>query len=155
MVSEITFFLQKVHGLSPDYLTAYINFASERSHSTRSSTKIHLEEPICRTKVFQSSFFPYCIKIWNGLDPDLQNIDSYKEFKSKISPFIKIKSNSIFSVHDVYGVKLLSRLRRNLNNLNEHKFDMVLKMGLTVFVIVAQPQKQHYNFSCNVSNIKQ
>ena len=40
-----------------------------------------------------------------------QYIDSYKEFKGKISPFMKIKSNSVFSVYDVYGVKLLSRLR--------------------------------------------
>ena len=118
---KLLFFYKIVHGLSPDYLTAYINFASERSHNTRSSTKIHLEEPICRTKVFQSSFFLYCIKIWNGLDPDLQNIDSYKEFKSKMSPFIKIKLNSIFSVQDVYGVKLLSRLRLNFSHLNKHK----------------------------------
>ena len=40
----------------------------------------------------------------------MQNIDSYKKFKGKISPFIKIKLNSVFSVHDVYDVKLLSRL---------------------------------------------
>ena len=36
-------------------------------------------------------------------------------------PFIKIKSNSIFSVHKVYGVKLLSRLRLKFSHLNEYK----------------------------------
>ena len=41
--------------------------------------------------------------------------------QSKISPFIKIKSNSISSVHNVYCVKLLSRLRINFSHLNEHK----------------------------------
>ena len=85
---KLLFFYKIVHGLSITYLKAYMKFASERSHNTRSSTKRHLEEPVCRTKVFQWSFFPYCIKIRNGLDPDLQNIDSYKEFKSKISSFI-------------------------------------------------------------------
>ena len=110
-----------VRGLSQTYLTAYINFFSERPHSTKSSTQRHLEEPMCRTKIFQSSFFPYCMKIWNGLDSVLENIDSYKASKSKISPFIKIKSNSIFSAHDVYGVKLLSRLRLNFRHLNVHK----------------------------------
>ena len=143
-----------LHGLSSACLTAYINFASERSHNTRSSSQRHLEEPICRTKVFQSSFFPGFIKIWNGLDPDLQNIDSYKEFKGKISPFIKIKSNSMFSVHDVYSVKLLSRLRLYFSHLNEHKTRHSFKGG-TVCAIVAQPQKQHYTFSCNGSSIKQ
>ena len=52
------------------------------------------------------------------------------EFKSKISPFIKIKSNSIFSVHDVYGVKLLSRFRLNFSHL---------KMELTVCATLAMP----------------
>ena len=45
----------------------------------------------------------------------------YKELKSKISPFINIKSNSIFSDHGVYGAKLLSRSRFNFSHLNEHK----------------------------------
>ena len=54
---KLLFFYKIVHGLSAAYLTAYINFVSERSHNTRSSTHRHLEEPICRTKVFQSSFF--------------------------------------------------------------------------------------------------
>ena len=108
---KLLFFWKIVHGLSPAYLTAYRKFASERSYNTRSSTQWHLEAPICRTKGFQSSFLTYCIKIWNDLDPELQNKDSYKEFRSKISPFIKIKPNSIFSVHNVYGVKILSRLR--------------------------------------------
>ena len=88
---KLLFFYKIVHRLSPAYLIAYINFASERNHNTRyhhntrSSSQRHLEEPFCKTKVFQSLFFPCCIKIWNSLDSDLQNIDSYKEFKGKIS----------------------------------------------------------------------
>ena len=56
-----------------------------------------------------------------GFDPDLQNIDSYKEFKGEISLFVKIKLNSVFSVQNVCGVKLLSRLRLIFSHLNEHK----------------------------------
>ena len=126
---KLLFFCKIVHGLSSAYLTAYISFANERSHNARSSTQRDLDVPICRTKYSQSSFFSYCIKIWNGLDPDLQNKNSYKEFKSKISPFIKMKSNSIFSVHDGYGVKLLSRLRLNFSHLNEHKVQHGFKDG--------------------------
>ena len=84
---------------------------------------------MCRTKVSQSSFFPYCIKIWNGCDPDLENIHLYKEFKSKISPFNKIKSNFLFSVYNVYGVELLPRLRLNFSHLNEHKVRHGVKDG--------------------------
>ena len=147
------FFYKILHSLSPAYLTVYINFASERSHSTRSSSQWHLKETIWRTKVFQSSFFTYCIKIWNGLDNDLRNMASYKVIKSKILLFIKMKSNSIFSVHDVYGVKLLSRLRLNVRHLNEHKFDN--QDGTNCMCDCgSQPQEQH-SLSCNASSIKQ
>ena len=61
--------------------------------------------------------------------PDLRNKDSCKEFKNKASPFIKINTNSISSVHDVYGVKLLSRLRLNFSHLNEHKVRHGFKDG--------------------------
>ena len=44
---------QKLHFFcfffSPAYLTAYTNFASERSHNTRQSSRKHLEDPVCRT----------------------------------------------------------------------------------------------------------
>ena len=56
-----------------------------------------------------------------GFDPDLQNIDSYKEFKDEISLFVKIKLNSVISVQNVRGVKLLTRLRLIFSHLNEHK----------------------------------
>ena len=48
---KLLFFYKILHGLSPAYLTVYINFVSKRSHNARSSTQKHLE-PICRTKVF-------------------------------------------------------------------------------------------------------
>ena len=43
---ELLIFYKIVHSLSPAYLTAYINFATERSHNTRSSAQRHLEDPI-------------------------------------------------------------------------------------------------------------
>ena len=48
---KLLFFYKILHGLSPAYLTVYINFVSKRSRNARSSTQKHLE-PICRTKVF-------------------------------------------------------------------------------------------------------
>ena len=75
---KLLFFYKIIYGLSPAYLTAYINFASDKSHNTIPSSQRCLEEPICRTKIIQSSFFGCCIKICNGLNLDLQNMDSYK-----------------------------------------------------------------------------
>ena len=60
-----------------------------------------------------------------------RNIYLEKEFRCKISSFIKIKPNSVFSVHDVYGVKPLSRLRLNFSHLSEHKARHGFKDGTT------------------------
>ena len=35
---------------------------------------------------------------------------------------IRTKENSVFEVSDIYGIKLLTRLRLNFSHLNEHKF---------------------------------
>ena len=78
---------------------------------------------------------------------------SYKVIKSKILPFIKMKSNSIFSVHDVYGVKLLSRLRLNVRHLNEHKFDN--QDGTNCMCDCGSQPQEQYSLSCNASSIKQ
>ena len=53
----------------------------------------------------------------------MQNIDLYKKLNSKIQPFIKIKPNCIFSVHDGYGVKL------NYSHLNKHNVRHGFKDG--------------------------
>ena len=124
MVSEITFFFYKiVHSISSAYLTAYINYTGERSRNTRSSGSKTSWRDNSQNQNFPVFIFPCCIKIWNGLEPNLQIINLYEEFKGKISLFVEIKSNSIFSVHDVYGVgvKLLSRSKLNFSQLNKHK----------------------------------
>ena len=38
-----------------------------------------------------------------------------------ILSFIKPKENSVFEIHDIKGLKLLTRLRLNFSHLNEHK----------------------------------
>ena len=94
-------------------------------------------------------FVPCCIKICNGIDPDLQNIDSHKNFNGEIFPFIKIKLNSFFSVHNVYGVELLSQFRLNFSHLNEHKVCMVLKIELNLgAIVIATETILHFLLQC-------
>ena len=76
------------------------NYLFFLENSTWSSQR-HLKGQTCRTKIFS-----YCIKIWNGFDSDMQGIDQYRV---KITPFIEIKSNSVFSVNNVYGAKRRSK----------------------------------------------
>ena len=73
-----------------------------------------------RTKSFKNTFFPYCINEWNNLTVEIRNSKSVGAFKKLIK--CEKKENSIFSIYDPLGVKLLTRLRLQFSHLNEHKF---------------------------------
>ena len=75
-----------------------------------------------RTETFESYFFPHCAEAWGNLSDKLRNIDSMNTFKSSILNFVKPRENSVFAVHNVNGVKLLTRLKLDSSHLHEHKF---------------------------------
>ena len=100
-------------------LTPYDN---EISYLTRYATEKLKKNFRGKTKAFESSFFPYCAKAWTNLNEELRNIESIKTFKLSILDFVRTRESSVFSVHDINGLKLLTRLRLNFSHLNEHKF---------------------------------
>ena len=119
---KIFFFHKIVNGLLPVYLQSYISYCGEGVYRTRSANQKNLRQFSTRTKIFESSFFPYCIKEWNHLSDELRKIKSTVQFKTKILSFIRPKENSIFKIHDINGIKLLNRLRLHFSHLNEHNF---------------------------------
>ena len=61
--SRRLFFSHKViQGLLPSYLHSYHNAISEGAYLTRSTAQNIIKPIHVRTKVFENSFFPYCIK---------------------------------------------------------------------------------------------
>ena len=56
------------------------------------------------------------------LSDEIRSIEPSKQFKKTILDFIRPKENSIYAIHDISGLKLLTRLRLNFSYLNEHKF---------------------------------
>ena len=61
-----------------------------------------------------------CINEWNNLNVEIKNARSLNIFKNSV--FCEKRENSLFSVHDPLGAKLLTRLRLKYSHLNEHKF---------------------------------
>ena len=59
----------------------------------------------------------YCINEWNNLTVEIRNSKSVGAFKKLIK--YEKKENSISSIYDPLGVKLL---RLQFSHLNEHKF---------------------------------
>ena len=119
---KIFVFHKIINGLLPVCLQSYISYCGEGVYRTRSANQKNLRQFSTRTKIFESSFFPYCIKEWNHLSDELRKIKSTVQFKTKILSFIRPKENSIFKIHDINGIKLLNRPRLDFSHLNEHKF---------------------------------
>ena len=95
---------------------------NERTDNTRSSLINTIKAFATRTSTFCATFFPYCSKEWNQLNDDIKKIESIEKFKKGLIKIIRTKENSVFGVSDIYGIKLLTRLRLNFSHLNEHKF---------------------------------
>ena len=57
-----------------------------------------------------------------NLGEELRDINSINTFKLSILNFVRPTASSGFEVHDIKGIKLLTRLRLDFNHLNEHKF---------------------------------
>ena len=66
--------------------------------------------------------FPSAVIEWNKLDLNICNSESLNVFKNSLLKFIRPPGNSVFSCHNLRGVKLLTRLRLGLSHLRDHKF---------------------------------
>ena len=111
-----------MNGLLPSYLQSYLNHYNYGEYQTRSACQNKMKTLSGRTKAFNSSFHLYSIKEWCALSEEIRNIVSVNKFKETIISFIRPKEKSVFAVHDIKGLKLLTRLRLNCSHLNEHKF---------------------------------
>ena len=108
-----------VRNKSPGCLYKYI-LPSNRVYLTRNSNNI--KQIFCESEYFANSFFSDTIKEWNELSLKIRNSESYSIFKKHLLKFIRTIPNSVFGVANIYGIKLLTRLRVGLSHLREHKF---------------------------------
>ena len=71
---------------------------------------------------FKNSFFSSIIFEWNNLDCKIRNSGSLSIFKKNLLNSIRPYANSIFNIHNPYGIKLLTRSQLGLSHLRDHKF---------------------------------
>ena len=53
---------------------------------------------------------------------EIRNSEPYSIFKKSLLEFIRTTPNSVFNVANIYGIKLLTRLRVGLSHFREHRF---------------------------------
>ena len=76
-----------------------------------------------RTNRYANTYFQNCPKEWNRLDITLQSSQTISEFKRRLIQLVRPPKRSIFNIHDLDGVKLLTRLRVEFSDLRSHRFN--------------------------------
>ena len=76
----------------------------------------------CMTELFHNLFLQFSVNKWNKLDSDIKNSDSYAFFCKMPWALITPAGNSIYNIHDPFGVRLIKKLCLGFSHLREHKF---------------------------------
>ena len=124
---RLTTFYKIHNGFAPSYLSEHIPDQVEPNFSLRRNT---IRPPLCRTNRFANSFFPFCLSEWNTLDDSIKEPTSISQFKSKLNSLIRPKENSVYSIRDNSGIKLLTKIRVTFSDLRNHRYN--------------------HNFNCNI-----
>ena len=119
---KLVFFYKIVKYLVPSYLQSYFSPDNERTYNNSSSLRNTIKSFATQTSTLRVTFFLYCTKKWNQLNNDINKVESIKKLRKTLIKVIRTKENPIFGVSDIYGIKVLTRLRFNFSHLNEGKF---------------------------------
>ena len=104
-----------------------LSICMQKFHPSVKSCTIS-EARVCtnKTQVELSGFQTHTCSIfffeWNPLTLDIRNSTSIAEFKRKLQGIIRPAQKPTYSIHDIAGIRLLTKLRLNFSALNEHKF---------------------------------
>ena len=120
-------FYKTVRNKSPGYLYKYI-LPGDCAYLTQNSNNI--KQIFYRSEYFANSLFSYTIKEWNKLSLEIRNYESYGIFKKSLLKFIRTIPNSVFTVADKYGIKLLTKLCVPWVILENINLDITFKIPL-------------------------
>ena len=106
---RLTHFFKLRQSGSPLYLYNLIPPQREVNYNLR---RIHVfDQRVERTNRYANTYFQNCPKEWNQLDVTLQSSQTISEFKRRLIQLVRRPKRSMFNIHDLDGVKLLTRLR--------------------------------------------
>ena len=75
------------------------------------------------TMRYNNSFYPYSVKSWNNLGPELRGAKSLSIFKKSILAIIRPVKKGIFNIHNRKGIGWIFQLRVGLSPLKRHKMN--------------------------------
>jgi hypothetical protein len=152
---KLCLFYKMIHKLAPDYLRHLLpHHIHELTHyNLRNASQIRGIH--CNTVLYNRSFLPHTIDLWNALPENIKMADSYGEFKRKL---MAPPENLIF--FDInYGSRKCqithARIRLGCSDLNAHLDDRYLIDNPKCSCGSRSERAYHYLFMCkNYTNLR-
>ena len=141
-----THFFKLLKEDAPECMTAPIR---QPKHLNCSVREQNVFEPLAsRTQGYYDSYYPYCLREWNKLDPSQRSIDSPNKFKAELIKSLRPPKRSVFKITDIVGVRLLTRLRLGFSHLRKHKFHHNFSNSSRCIWCDGDETTEHFLFRC-------
>ena len=136
---------------SSSYLYEYVPQCREVSYNLRRNS--NYENYAIRTESFSQSYFPYCVREWNQLDPQIKSQPTVSLFKKKCIELIWPNKRSIYKVVDLKGVQLLTQLHVKFSDLREHRFQHNFFVTPVCICNEDDETTEHYLLCCHLHRL--
>ena len=118
---RLCLFYKIINNGTPEYTRRYLPTFKQNPYDLGRSS-IFVEDQT-NTNRYSNSFYSYCVKAWNNLDPTIRNLSNISQFKNALQQLIRPKKRYLFRINDRVSVNLLTRLRVDFSDLKFHKFN--------------------------------
>ena len=76
---------------TPEHTRRYLPTFKQNPYDLRRPSIFAEERANINTNRYSNSFYPYCIKDWNNLDPTIRNLPNISQFKKALQRLIRPK----------------------------------------------------------------
>ena len=131
---------------TPPYLYLHVNKPHQQTYQLRNQNTCYIEPQMANKTLYQNSFLPSTINLWNNLNIDIKNCESFKSFKEKLktSP----KQNDYFYKGSRIGQIFHARLRMKCSDLNSHLVDRHISDNRSCSCGYLNENNEHYLLYC-------
>ena len=119
--SKLILFFKIIHGEAPQYLSYLLPDSVDTRNRYNVRSRMNLSLFRTRTNLFDSSFFPSTVRLWNKLPQNIRNSEDHVEFKKKLNRGTK-SVNKLFYRGERGLAVSHARLRMGCSKLNSDLF---------------------------------
>ena len=152
-ISKLTLMYKIVNKLVPEPLCSILRTASTGGNQTyHTRQQFNLTHFRARTELFDDSFFPSTVRLWNQLPLETRNSASIGIFKSNITKSVvrAIKYPELYNFGDRFLAVQHTRLRLGASQLNSHLFKIGVKDTPLCVCGLSSEDAWHYFFICPI-----